>query len=66
MANGWEFVTVADTGLLSTGGLLLGRGVTTTRLIFLVTGNKGPKVMSVDQFIASLNVGNWSPETMKI
>ena len=59
-------MTVAATGLLSSGGLLPGRGVTITRLTFLVTGNKGPKVMFVDQFIASLNVGNWSPETMKI
>ena len=58
MANGWELVTMAVTGLLFTGGLILDRGVTTTRLIFLVTGNKGPNVTSVDQFIASLNVGN--------
>ena len=57
---------MAATDLLGAGGVTLGRGVTTTRLTLFVAGSKGPNVTLADQSMASLNVENWSLETIKI
>ena len=63
-ARGCEHTTVAVAVFLGVLEEVLGRGSTVTRLVFLVMGSKGPKVVLAGQPIFSLNSGSWSLDTM--